>query len=214
MRHITKTQFTILGSAFAALTLILAACGGGGTSSGAGAGGSSVASVSGTVNGGSGTALKVYPGLGPAYLLTALGDIVIPAAYAVGIPNINVEVNCGPDAMYGGTTDMNGKFKILVPNVGSGNCTTSFNGALGPAVSLSPGMETEIEVTLAGTTVNLVGMEQRANTELEIEVDDGTSDVASASDDAVSDDDSQSIDQASIDDDQSSESTGGGTGTG
>ncbi len=161
MRQLAKAQFSILGTAITALTLTVAACGGGGTSSGgAGAGGSAVASVSGTVNGGSASALKMYPGVGPAYLLAAFGELVIPVAYAAGRPGVLVAVNCGPDAMFSGTTDIDGKFKVLVPNVGSGNCITTFDGARGPDVSLSPGMETAIEVILASNnTVQTVGIE-------------------------------------------------------
>jgi hypothetical protein len=191
MRHSSKSQSAILGSLITVFIVTLTACGGGGTSSGAGAGASGVASVSGTVNGGSATALNMNPGVGPAFLMAALGDMVISAAHAAGIAGVNVEVNCGPGAMYNGTTDINGKFKIMVPNVGTGNCTTTFNGFSGPPITLTLGMETEIEVTLAASSVNLVGIQQHASsqTELEIEVDDGADNVASRSDDAMSSDD-------------------------
>lgn len=222
MRTSVKAPVAILGSAITALSLILAACGGG-TSSGAGAGGSAVASVSGTVSGGSASALEIHHGVGPAYLIAAFGDIVIPAAHAAGLAGVLVGVDCGNGAAYSGTTDINGKFKILVPNVGSGNCATTFDGTPGPFLNLSLGTQTEIEVTFAAGAVNLVGIEQRTNnqTELEVEVDDHTSDVARTSDDASSDspsddavsheddDDSRSIDQATHADDQ----TGAGTGT-
>ncbi len=226
MSNSATAQFAILGSAITALTLTLAACGGGGTSSGAGAGGSAVASVSGTVNGGSASVLEMHPGVGPAHLISALGELVIPAAYAAGVPGVNVVVNCPGAPPYAGVTDGQGKFRILTPEVSvSTSCSTAFDGAAGPAVTVAPGMETEIEVTLAGNTVNLVGVEQRANDspQLEIEVDDGAGSVVSSNDDAISDgpsddavsndavsdaDDSRSVDQVS-NDDQSS----GGTGT-
>lgn len=233
MNNSAKAKLAILGSSITAL--ILVACGGGGTSSGAGAGGSAVASVSGTVNGGSASAIEMRPGVGPAQLIAAIGDLVISVAHAAGLPGINVVVACPGVAPYAGLTDAQGKFKILTPEVSASTvCTTTFDGATGPAVTVSPGMETEIEVTLAGNTVNLVGVEQRVNdqAELEIEVEDGTSDVAGGSDDANSDgissddvasnddddsqsidDDSQSIDQAD-NDDQSSDDTSGGSGTG
>lgn len=225
MRHSAKAQFAVLGSALTTLTLILAACGGGGTSSGAGAGGSAVASVSGTVNDGSPSALKLHPGVGPAYLIAAFGDMVIRVAYAGGVPGVNVVVNCPGAPPHVGVTDALGKFRVLAREITtSTHCGTTFDDVVGPDVIMAPGMETEIEVTLAGNVVHLVGVEQRANNqaELEIEVDDDASNVASHSDDDSSDglsddaasvsnedDDSQSIDHASNDDHSS-----GGTGSG
>lgn len=226
MNNSAKAKLAILGSSITAL--ILVACGGGGTSSGAGAGGSAVASVSGTVNGGSAKAIEMRPGVGPAQLIAAIGDLVISVAHAAGLPNVEVVVTCPELSPYQGFTDARGKFKILTPEVSANTvCTTTFDGAAGPTIPLSPDMETEIEVTLAGNTVNLVGVEQRVNDqpELEIEVDDGNDDansdgissdgVASNDDDDSQsiDDDSQSIDQAD-NDDQSSDDTSGGSGTG
>jgi len=231
MKHSAKAQFAILGSAIIASILTLAACGGGGTSSGAGAGGSAVASVSGTVNGGSATAFEMHPGVGPAQLFTALGDMVIPAAYAAGVPDVLVVVDCtgGGGDIYDGVTDLAGKFTILAPNIGNGSCTTAFNNIPGPNLTLTPGMETEIGVTLNETDgAVIVDFEQQVDNtpRLEIEVDDGVSNVASRSDDADSDDaisddaisdgpsndtvsneddDSQSIDQAGIDDQSSAD---------
>ncbi len=221
MRHSAKLPCAILGSSLLALTLTLAACGGGGTSSGAGAGGSAVASVTGTVNGGAAAAYNTHPGVGSAYLLTVLGNITIPAAYAAGVPGVNVVVTCPGVPPYAGTTDAQGQFKIATPGVGaSTTCSTTFDGAAGPAVTVAPGMETKIEVILNGGAVNLVGVEQRVHdsTQLEIEVDDGTTNVAGRSDDNNSDgpsNDAASNDAKSDDDDSRSidKTSSGGTGT-
>ncbi len=206
MKHFIKARVAIIGSLIVAVFAALAACGGGGTSSGGG--GSSVTSVSGTVNASASAALQNEQLTGPAHMLAAFGELVIPTAYAAGVAGVVVVVDCGSDALQSGTTDSEGKFRILLPTIGTGTCMTTFNGLSGPTIDVVPGSETEVDVTFDGSSVTLLSMDQKFDNtpQLEISVDDGMSDDDSSGGIASNDDDSSDDDSSddSSDDDSSS----------
>jgi hypothetical protein len=207
MKNVIKGQVAMLVALLTAFAVTLSACGGGSSSAG---GGSAVrtASVSGTVTNNGVAGLEIRSSSG---LIATLSDIFIPVAHAGGVSNVSVVVIC-PDpggGTYSDSTDVNGRFKVDVDNIGTGVCTTSFNGAPGPNVNVDAGMETEVTVALEGGSVKLVSMNQSDDdsTEVEIQVTDGqgSADIAS-SDDGVSD--SASEDGVSEDNDSVSEDDG------
>lgn len=192
----------------AAFAVTLSACGGGSSSTGGGGVSKATASVSGVVtnDGIAGLEIQGSPGL-----LTAVSDLFISVARASGIPNVPVSVACVGGDTNAGVTNVEGKFKIDLVNIGSGVCTTLFNDSVaGPEINVAPGMETELRVTLIGDSVSVDRLELRqddddSSTELEIRVDDGQS----SDDDSLSSDDASS--ELSSDDDSSSGNSGPGS---
>ncbi len=220
MKFASTTKIFVFGSLTTALLATLAACGGGGTSSGSG--GSSMASVFGTVNGNATAALDRQRLSAPAHMIASLGELVVSAAHAAGVAGVAVTVDCGGGAAFSDTTNGEGRYRVSLSNVGSGTCATTFNGLPGPTIDVTPGSETEVDVTFDGSSINVVSIEQKFDNtpQLDISVDNGdddsSGDGASAEDDdsistaeTSSDDDDDSISsaEASSDDDSSSEGT-------
>ena len=209
MKNVIKGQAAILVALLTAFAVTLTACGGGSSSAGGG-GAIKSASVSGTVTGNGLASLEIRS---TNSLIAAVSDVFIPVAHAAGIPGVVVSVICaGSSAAFQDMTDAEGKFKVNVNDIGSGICSTTFDGAPGPDVNIALGMETEVTVILnsASGAVNLVSMSQKDDdsTEIEIKVDDGLGgdDCSSGT---SSDDSSSGISS----DDSSSGSSNSGSGS-
>ena len=174
MNNVIKGQLAILVAMLTSLIVTLTACGGGGSSSAGGGGASRSASVSGIVTNNGIANLEIQS---TNSLFVAVSDIFITVAHASGIPNISVVVVCAGGDTNQGVTNAEGKFKIDLFNIGSGVCSTSFDGTPGPDVNVARGMETELTVTLSGGSIDLVSTRQTDDdsTELEIKVTDGQS---------------------------------------
>lgn len=208
MKNVIRGQVAILLAILTAFAVTLSACGGGSNSTSGGGAIRATASVSGIVtdNGIAGLVIQ-----GPYGLVATVSDLFIPVARASGIPNLPVTVACEGGDTNHGVTNVEGRFKIDLVNIGSGVCTILFdNTVVGPEINLTLGMEAELRVTLVGGTINVDRLNIRqddddSSTELEIRVDDGQS----SDDDSSSSDDNSS--GTSSDDDSSSGNSGPGS---